>query len=131
MKIEYKEGRMTKKLALFLCWKLWAYMQRTGSNNKDEWPQWERNGGKVAIMMNDCPCCEYTMMVYKTTYPKCSMCPMKGLWGSKQYACQETKDSPYELWRHAGLNCWYKPHRKTYAGIIARFAWKEYLKLEK
>jgi len=51
---------------------------------------------------------------------------MKGLWGSKQYACQETKDSPYELWRHAS-----KPDRKTYAGIIARFAWKEYLKLEK
>jgi len=125
MKIEWSGGKLTKKQALFLCWKLWEWLAETGERKKEKWPHWEWNGGEVEAMKCECPCCEYTWRQFSRR--DCNLhCPLKTLWPE---GCLRTtpKLTPFQKWRQAKT----RQTRKKYALIIANGAKKEYMKLQK
>lgn len=85
--------------------KMWQWLAENPGKDKDEWPEWEFNGGSVPGALNDCFACEYTKDLYsdpwgKTRYvPDCNLCPLVWLEEGEitQFMC-EGEDSPYLLW---------------------------------
>jgi len=120
MKIEWNGERLTEKQTLFLCWKLWEWLAKTGNILKITWPHWKEMGGKVKKMTGECPCCEYAKQQEK----RCrSGCLLITLWPNRCLS----ESSPYQKWRkEASLRL-----RKKYARIIANAAKREYMKLQK
>ena len=129
MRVEWNGKKLTNKRALFLCWKLWEWMAETEELawNKNKWPKWYGNGGKVTFCTNHCPCCEYagefedTDGLYEIN---CNKCPLLHLWSKKKisYACEKDNSSPYYRCKEAKT---YKTHKK-YAKIISDYAKKKY-----
>jgi len=124
MRVEWNGKKLTKKRALFLCWKLWEWLAKTGNVFKEEWPEW-KDDGLVSKCNNYCPCCEYSG---EDGYGKvnCKKCPLLFLWSPHKemidYACQDNNNSPYKKWEQVGTS----RTRKKYAKIISDYAKKKY-----
>jgi len=120
MEIEWNGEMLTEKQTLFLCWKLWERLAKTGCALKTAWPHWREMGGKVKRMMGDCPCCEYVRQQEKRCHVACLLLT---LWPERCLS----ESSPYQKWvTETSLRL-----RKKYARIIAKAAKKEYMKYEK
>lgn len=118
MKIEWNGKKLSKKRALFLCWKLWAWLTKTGTHDKEKWPEWKANGGKVSEMPPfDCPCCVYDES------NGCESCPLSDYWGSGYRTCVGSPTA-YKKWCSAP-----KRDRPKYARRIAAAAKRRYEKL--
>ena len=115
MKLEWDGGKLTKKLALFLCWKLWEWLAETGEDKKESWPEWAWNEGHVERMDSYCPCCEYTRA-------NCKKCPLFYLWPHEGEDPCLDDETPFGDW----LDATTLRARKKYASIIAEAARKEY-----
>ena len=118
MRIEWNGKKLTKKKALFLCWKLWEWLAENPGEKKWAWPEWKNNGGKVKSMAHDCPCCEVGHQLHD-----CPECPLKGFWPKESnfsVACNQNK-SPFHLWTKTG--------EAKYARRIAAAAKRRYEKL--
>ena len=118
MRIEWNGKKLSKKRALFLCQKLWEWLGRTGSGDKEKWPQWVVNGGKVHEMAPfNCPCCVYDID------SRCEACPLGDYWGNGYHTCVQNPTA-YHKWCSAK-----KKDRKKYARRIAAAAKRRYEKL--
>ncbi len=118
MKIEWTGRKLTKKRALFLCWKLWEWLTENPGQKKYAWPEWKSNGGKVQDMVFDCPCCEVGHCLYA-----CLDCPLLDFWpkaSSHSVSCRQDT-SPFHLW--------VKTEQSEYARLIAMAAKSMYEKL--
>ncbi|KKM85245.1 hypothetical protein LCGC14_1290970 [marine sediment metagenome] len=129
MKTEWKGGKLTKKRALFLCWKLWEWLAKNPGKGKGGWPEWEINGGKVKNMPSDCALCqEYTLRPLDDgDKVGCKYsCLMASFWGGH---CDEGdvnsgRESPFYLWLKGTSS-----DRSKYARRIAAAAKRRYEKL--
>jgi len=79
--------RLTKRLALEICLKLWMWLARTGGY-KEDWPGW----WEVGRMRSYCPCCEYKWRHRND----CSRCLLRALWPKGCWP-----DSIYTAWFRA------------------------------
>lgn len=123
MRIEWNGGKLTKKRALFLCWKLWEWLAKNPFDLKKNWPEWKANGGKVSACLHWCPCCEMCRM-------DCLGCPLIDYWGPLKIkmACEYNKNSNWKGWikeRPDGIPA----NRAKYARRIANAAKRRYEKL--
>jgi len=117
MRIEWSgKGKLTKKRALFLCWKLWEWLGKDGIRDKDRWPHWKRNGGEVNHMLYHCPVCEKA-----GGFENCKNCLLIDYW---PMGCMD-EDSTFIAWQNAG----YTPEATKYARRIAAAAKRLYEKL--
>ena len=105
-KAQHKTPRLTKKLALQICFELWDFMASSGWTNKAKWPGWEKYG----YMMSDCPACEFI----ERRRTSCSSCPARPVWGKGDMVCFEER-SPFGRW----YNSRNRECRKKYARTIA------------
>jgi len=134
MKIEWNGGTLTKKRALFLCWKLWEWVAKNitqesmntikrGDSPANEVFKkgWFRHYG--IAMINECPCCEHS-------HEDCARCLLKVIWPwpetDEDVPCIHSK-SPFQLFHTARTVI----TAKKYAGIIRDAAKAEYEKLLK
>ena len=119
MKLEWDGGKLTKELALLLCWKLWEWLAETGTALKGSWPEWALKGGKVKWMHSGCPCCQHVGQGDGFENSACRQkCPLIDLW---PHLCM-WRESPFHKWHIAETPA----ARKKYASIIAEAARKEY-----
>ena len=121
MRVEWNGKNLTKKRALFLCWKLWEWLGKNPDKDKDDWPEWDYNGGKVHNMNDaaDCPCCEYNDNTMQSA--GCEECPLRGFWKRDNYCLNS--GSQYCQWVFA------KTNKPNYAKRIAAAAKRRYEKL--
>jgi len=89
---------------------LWAWLAETGSNRKEKWPRWKRNGGDVEENDYYCFCCIVADDI-------CRFCPID--WGNDLLCFG--KETAFGKWRRAKT----AKTRKKYAAIIAELPWKE------
>ena len=82
---------LTKKKAIELSIELWTWLAETGEE-KDNWPEWEKNGGQHIAVEDDCFLCKYVT----PTNRHCDACPY-----SIKYGCCQDDDSPYLDWEGA------------------------------
>jgi len=115
------KGKLTKKRALFLCWKLWEWLGENPRKEKSQWPEWKANKGRVQKTKKHCPCCEIGI---EST--GCHECPLKGYWSRYEGRGEcEYYDSPYSKWGDES-----GPKKRTkYARRIAAAAKRRYEKL--
>jgi hypothetical protein len=102
---------------------LWGWAAETGGR-KEDWPEWEYNGGEQPEIMSDCFCCEYVQCFGDNL---CESCPIK--WTDPEHAleiieddlcpCQEAYDSPFRAWEAAEDI----EQRKRLAAIIRDMPW--------
>ncbi len=126
MRIEWNGGKLTKKRALFLCWKLWQWLAENPSKDKGDWPKWKSNGGGVVDMGAHCPCCEFPPED-EFDSPICSKCPLVGFWDAPRGGSQLClgNDAQFYKWLVAGDNA----ETIKYAKRIAAAAKRRYEKL--
>lgn len=131
MRIEWNGKKLTKKRALFLCWKLWEWLGKTGSDDKYAWTHWEHHGGKVKSVSLQCLLCEY-MRQNRTEEEKAgrdnSSCRNWCLlWDYWKQGCLSSskKRSTYDLWLDAEED----KDRTKYARSIAAASKRRYKKL--
>jgi hypothetical protein len=106
--------KMTLDEAKELHYQLWDWLYQTGCNEKEEWPEWEENGGKIRGVEAYCFVCEMT----KT----CETCPVD--WVLTKRCCEAEwagdKSGYFTLWCTALST----KLRKKYAKIIRDLPWK-------
>lgn len=107
-------AKLTFKQAEKLHKALWGWLAETGAREKDEWPEWKFNKGKVPEVSNDCFACEI-----KSESINCNpnRCPID--WGYD--SCLE-EDSPYLKWGKVPSTV---KTRKKYAAIIRDLPWRK------
>lgn len=99
--------KLTRKKAIELCIELWTWLAKTGKENKEDWPGWDR---KYAIM--DCFFCEYAPVDKKRGL--CKRCP----WWQKHGHCYRNINSPYRKWCEAEIPRTRKKYAKLFLGQI-------------
>lgn len=74
---------LTLKRMLKLSLELWSWFTANPDKEKEEWPRWERNGGDIPAVPNDCFCCQYVKeQTGQLGGDHClSVCPMRELFG--------------------------------------------------
>ena len=92
--------KLTKKQAIKLHRRLWNWLAENPGKNKEQWPEWEFNGGKVVRMIADCPACEYAHMKQGINFP-CDVCPI--VWPG--FSCQHKKDNNIYNGLYQDWNC--------------------------
>lgn len=71
---------LTARKAVELSIELWTWLAESGED-KEDWPEWEFNGGRYAEVHNDCSLCEYDepedceACPYHAKYGSCCVCP--------------------------------------------------------
>jgi hypothetical protein len=110
---------MNRRQARKLHKQLWGWLALTG-DGKDNWPEWEYNGGTIKETQYTCFCCE-------TLRGKGSQCPVRwGILGTlvcKHTGCSPcmyNTDSPYNEWENCGR---YSAKKQKYAAIIRDLPW--------
>lgn len=106
--------RLTKKKALQITADLWGWLEDNPKKEKEEWPEWEFNGGNIAVMLDDCACCEYAQF-------ECNRCPLIKLWREKSSGGDPCMGEGYfNTWGDAKT----PKTKKKYARIIKEGALK-------
>ena len=90
IKIEWDGGKLSKRRALYLCWKLWEWLGLDAKRGKGGWPGWRHNGGATKVMNCGCPCCQYA----QRNGGGCGKCLLVSLW---PHSCC-FKPSRYDMW---------------------------------
>lgn len=113
--------KMKRRTALSICFRLWDWLWSNPEKRKHEWPEWEKNDGKVDNMDQDCPSCEYDELRMNTIQGEyddnCSYCPLKGGWGGNTKKSRNDcmgKGSHFRGWNSSKSD----HDRKKYAGKI-------------
>ena len=107
---------------LGICSRLWRWIGKNIEAGeyiiavKRLWPEWERNGGAVGDMFNDCPICEFTEFVLKKG---CDCCPLEWA-GCGDSRCEYDKVYDAKTTRS----------KRMWANRIARLAEEALAKLE-
>ncbi len=89
--------KLSEKEALDIAIELWGWMTETGSDNKEDWPGWEKYGR----MLLSCPLCKYCL---EELCQECKDCII--------YSC--VNDYAFGKWEVAKT----KSSRKKYAGLF-------------
>lgn len=90
IRIEWDGGELSKRRALYLCWKLWEWLGQDAKRHKSKWPHWKHSGGAVRAMNCGCPCCQYSIQ----RVGGCGKCLLTSLW---PLSCCFTP-SRYDIW---------------------------------
>ena len=80
--------KLTARKAVELSIDLWAWLGETGED-KDDWPEWESNGGQYPKVESDCFLCEYDSRKEND----CEACP----YFIKYSACCN-EGTPFDKW---------------------------------
>lgn len=56
---------------------LWNWLAENPDKVKDDWPEWEENGGSILYIHNDCFACEYATRTKPNWTQKCPYCPLE------------------------------------------------------
>ena len=117
--------KLTKRTALQFCEDIWTWLAVHPEKGKEDYPEWEKNGGSIPEMMFDCPCCEYT----SPDGTECIRCPLFQFW---PHGDCEDHSSPYWIWRNADPRSRFgRLIRNSCATLIASAAREERLRLER
>lgn len=97
-------GAMTKREALTLCKRLWAWLAKHPKSSKSDWPGWRA----ARYCTSRCPACEYATQRNEINAARsapsmkpstiCVHCPLMG-YAWKAYC--GAPDSPFTLWADA------------------------------
>lgn len=87
--------------ALEICRDLWQWMadgKKKSAKDKEKWPEWKCNGGKILCNHHHCPLCMYITNTRRNK--TCINCPLLGLWGGthkpkSEGPCAYNEVSPY------------------------------------
>lgn len=132
--------RLIKRTALQFTEDLWTWLAVNPEKEKEDYPEWEKNGGSIPDMVYDCPCCEYIVSVAGLTGPDelerwgynrkdCARCPLSKLWPNGD--CQSAR-SPFMAWWNANPKGRFgRLIRVSNATMIADAAREERLRLER
>ncbi|KKL98788.1 hypothetical protein LCGC14_1820840 [marine sediment metagenome] len=128
MRIEWNGKKLTKKRALFLCWKLWEWLAENPGEEKKAWPHWVCNGGKVKEMTSECPCCQFTPVEpIGEEEDSCLECPLYEFWDTSGESSISDEPCMYESSQFQG---WISnKNEPTYSNSIAAAAKRRYEKL--
>jgi len=85
---------LTKRKAIELSCELWEWIAKTGGE-KEDWPEWERNGGKYPSVHADCFLCGSVQGSIAYAEP-CDDCPYH-----EQYGDCFRDGSPFFKWQNA------------------------------
>ena len=72
--------------------KLWNWLAENPDKNKDEWPEWEKNGGTVKRAVSLCFACDYVEDSMLTCYE----CPLD--WPFQKDTMKTCSHSLFGLW---------------------------------
>lgn len=103
--------------------RLWTWLQYHPHLEKEDWPEWEENGGKICFISDLCFPCEVALQIYtaKTTLKSiltaCHYCPIN--WGICPRCVTSFRTGIYNKWCQGNV---FK--RAEYAKIIANLPWK-------
>lgn len=80
--------------------KLWLWLAEDASRNKEDWPEWEYNGGTIPKVENNCVACAYAHELYKISGSAfvCHDCPLEWPNGG---VCWE-RGNLFKLWCDSG-----------------------------
>lgn len=88
---------MTKVFQWTLHKELWYWLAENPGKSKDQWPQWDFNGGTVDSVTMMCFACQYI----KEHNTGCSQCPL--VWSSELGCCGGYNDeAEYSQWENCG-----------------------------
>ena len=81
---------------------VWDFVAKTGKD-KDSWPMWERNGGKIPDILSnyDCFACEYADYGIGMSSSNCNSCPLEWGYGGFCSDYGEMDDQLYNRWVNA------------------------------
>lgn len=80
-----ESGKLTKKEAIDGTREMWGeWLAKDGTRKKEDWPGWERNGGKYPKVISDCLLCNYAEY--------CMDCPL--IWPGQSGMCMNTDKEP-------------------------------------
>jgi len=96
--------------------KIWDWLYQNPSKDKEDWPEWDFNGGEVKEVMALCFACKEAG-INKNGYSNCHRCPIK--WNGGH--C-ENIDSEYAKWHDSKTD----KTRKKYAKIIRDKEWRKH-----
>jgi hypothetical protein len=125
---------LSKRLALKICYELWAWLAENPSKDKEDWPGWEKyikyaQGNNFKVY---CPCCEWIWKNKGLSPHSClhisygAYCPLKSLWPK---GCQNYRQkTAWDIWRSKFTT---PSEVFKQAQTIADAAYKEWQKLEK
>ena len=125
MRIEWNGKKLTKKRALFLCWKLWEWLAENPGKEKYSWPHWKVKRGKVERNKYHCPCCEFTGMRDEGDEECRARCPLRNYW---EGTCLHGRNNVFYRW-HCSSGARKQKDRTKYARRIAAAAKRRYEKL--
>ena len=87
-----KKEKLTKEEALQHCVALWEWLAKNPSKDKEDWPEWKKNGGKFQAR-SYCFACEFSLQQkHNCCNDNCVLPCFASLCG-----CTET-NSPYIHW---------------------------------
>jgi len=96
--------------AIHISKRLWKWLYNNPGSYKNEWPDWDINGGDVEVCGNWCPICKYVvdmpeeLRLDKGIVFDCRLCPIKWT-NDDQSSINETwcemPGSPYLTWQDA------------------------------
>lgn len=120
--------RLIKRTALQICENLWIWCAEYPEKEKEDYPEWEKNGGSIPEMMFDCPCCAYTSLD-EDLGPECTCCPLFEFWPRGD--CSDSS-SPYTIWSDTNKKSRFgRLIRISCATLVANAAREERLRLER
>ena len=93
---EFIMKKLTLRQTYKLCSELWTWLGNNPTQEKIEWPEWNRfliNKGHIYIR-NLCFACEYDYQKGNVS-TQCLNCPLSELWGDD---CVRGYKSPYRRW---------------------------------
>lgn len=102
--------RLTARKAVELSIDLWASLAETGED-KDDWPEWESNGGQYPEARGLCFLCEYDFR----KKGDCEACP----YNIKYKSCCE-EETPFVKWADAKNETDRKKFAKQFLGQLKK-----------
>ena len=98
---------LTEKAALDWSLKLWKWIAETGSEDKADWPEWEKWIKQYdSIPCSLCPCCAYALQILighgksDLDNEKCGYCPVKK-WGRFNTCITDQFMGLFDKWEDA------------------------------
>lgn len=59
-----EKKKLSKRTAIAQFRRMWRWLAEHPGKDKDDWPEWKENGGKIPDYLNDCSLCEHKRQNY-------------------------------------------------------------------